>query len=87
VAIELLRVMKSGGYLVFLSPTENVFYRLGRKVFGYEKPEDHYHSAGRIEVILKKYFTLETARHLPVDLFPFLSVYRVVLLRKGTPLT
>lgn len=84
VASELLRVMKRGGYLVFLSPTENRFYRLGRKVFRYERPEDHYHSARGIEVILKKYFTVEKAKYIPIDFFPFLSIYRVALLRKGT---
>lgn len=83
VAGELWRVMKPDGWLVFLSPTENVLYRLGRKFFGYEKPEDHYHAAGKIEAILRKYFTVESAGGIPVGMLPFLSIYRLALLRKG----
>ncbi|MBW1793472.1 MAG: cobalamin-dependent protein [Deltaproteobacteria bacterium] len=79
---EIARIIKPGGFLLFLSPTENIFYRFGRWLFGYKKPEDHYYSASDIAVILKKFFTSEVERDVPISFLPFLSVYRVARFRK-----
>jgi anaerobic magnesium-protoporphyrin IX monomethyl ester cyclase len=83
VTAEIARVVEPGGFLLFLSPSENMFYRLGRRVFGYEKPEDHYHSAGEIMEVLKEYFTREIDRDFPVNFPPGLSVYRLGRFRRG----
>jgi anaerobic magnesium-protoporphyrin IX monomethyl ester cyclase len=72
---ELARIIKPGGHLVFLVPTENLFYGFGRTLMGYTKPEDHYHSAKEIEKVIKKYFNYETKKTLPFNLPGFISVY------------
>lgn len=72
---EIYRVLAPGGYLIFLSPSENWFYRLGRWVFGYKKPGDHYYTANEIMEVLKKYFTVEVERGWPV--------YKICRLRKS----
>lgn len=82
-ASEIARVIKPGGSLLFLSPTENLFYRCGRWVFGYKKPEDHYHSAREIQLVLERYFTCEVVRYFPISLFPFVSAYQVGEFRKA----
>lgn len=80
--VEIARTIKPGGFLLFLSPTENMFYRFSRWLFGYKKPEDHYYSAKEIEVILKKFFTMEVKRYFPISFLPFISAYRVGRFRK-----
>lgn len=80
--VEIERTIKPGGFLLFLSPTENMFYRFSRWLFGYKKPEDHYYSAKEIEVILKKFFTMEVKRYFPISFLPFISAYRVGRFRK-----
>ncbi len=74
---EIARITKRGGSLLFLSPTENAFYRFGRWLFRYKKPEDHYHPAKDIEGILEKYYKAELRRDFPCDFLPFLSIYRL----------
>lgn len=79
---EIARVVKPGGSLLFLSPTENLFYRFGRWLFRYKKPEDHYHSAREIQLVLEKYFTSEAVRYFPMRSLPFVAAYQVGRLRK-----
>lgn len=52
---ELKRILKNGR-LIFLPPTETVLYEIGRKIFGYKKPADHYHSVSEISNVAQKYF-------------------------------
>jgi len=80
---EIARITKQDGFLLFLSPTENVFYRFGRWLFGYKKPEDHYYSPGEIESVLKKRFASEVERHFPIGFLPFISMYRIGRFRKA----
>lgn len=79
---EIARVVKPGGSLLFLSPTENFFYRFGRWLFRYKKPEDHYHSAREIQFVLEKYFTSEAIKYFPMRSMPFFAAYQVSRLRK-----
>jgi ubiquinone/menaquinone biosynthesis C-methylase UbiE len=74
---EIARVARRGGSLLFLSPTENVFYRFGRWLFRYKKPEDHYHSAKDIEGVLEKFCTAELRKGFPSAFPPFFSIYRL----------
>ena len=46
---EFRRLLKPGGELLVSAPSENRFYEFGRRVFGYTKPDDHYHAASYIE--------------------------------------
>lgn len=68
---QLYRVLKPGGQLLFLSPNENSFYRLGRKVLGLQKPLDHYHRAEHIEQALEKHFECEIKKRWP----PIVNLY------------
>lgn len=77
VVSELARIMKPGGQLLFLVPTENWFYNVGRMLFRYQKPEDHYYSAKEIEKVIEKYFKPDLKRNLPFNLPGFISIYRV----------
>ena len=79
---EMVRVIKPGGFVLYLSPTENRFYRLGRWLLGYAKPEDHYHSGAEVEATLRKHFDSEIMRSLPWFLPPFLGVYRLGRMRR-----
>ncbi len=45
----LLRLLKPGGWLVISGPTENIFYKIGRKLAGPEYSGD-YHERGILEV-------------------------------------
>jgi radical SAM superfamily enzyme YgiQ (UPF0313 family) len=78
---EIYRVLKSGGRLLFLSPTENLFYRFGRRALGYRKPEDHYHTASALEERLHRFFSPATVKNWPLD-SPFFSMYRIALFQK-----
>ena len=80
---EIARITKQDGFLLFLSPTENVFYRFGRWLFGYKKPGDHYYSAREIESVLKRHFASEVERRFPIGFLPLISMYRVGRFRKA----
>jgi radical SAM superfamily enzyme YgiQ (UPF0313 family)/ubiquinone/menaquinone biosynthesis C-methylase UbiE len=80
---EIFRVLKKNGKLLFLSPSENIFYRMGRRLFGYQKPQDHYYSAKEIMRFIEKKFNLEVKRYFPLYVFPFLSIYFICQFRKS----
>jgi len=46
---EFERVLASDGELLVSAPSENRFYEFGRRIFGYTKPDDHYHAAPYVE--------------------------------------
>lgn len=75
---EIKRVLKPGGKLFFLSPTESWFYRLGRLVFGYTKPEDHYFTACDIEQELNGFFECKKAKSYPA----IAPIYRMGVYQK-----
>ena len=79
---EIARVIRPGGFVLYLSPTENRFYRLGRWLLGYVKPQDHYHSGAEVEASLQKHFDSEIMRSLPWFLPPFLAAYRLGRMRR-----
>jgi len=83
---EMARVIRPGGFVLYLAPTENRFYRLGRRLCGYVKPQDHHHSGSEVEEALQRHLDPEIRRSLPTFLPAFLAVYRVGRLRKsGSP--
>ena len=62
---QLYRVLKSGGQLLCLSPSEDWLYNLGRKLFRLQKPSDHYHTGKEIHKALQEYFTCEVKKSWP----------------------
>jgi radical SAM superfamily enzyme YgiQ (UPF0313 family)/ubiquinone/menaquinone biosynthesis C-methylase UbiE len=80
---EMARVIRPGGFVLYLAPTENRFYRLGRWLCGYVKPQDHHHSGSEVEEALQRHFDPEILRSLPTFLPPCLAVYRLGRLRKS----
>jgi anaerobic magnesium-protoporphyrin IX monomethyl ester cyclase len=79
---ELHRILSPEGLLIFLSPTENLFYRVGRRVLGYTKPEDHHHTAEEVERRLGVLFGKDLVRNWPFSTVPFFSMFRVARFRK-----
>jgi 2-polyprenyl-3-methyl-5-hydroxy-6-metoxy-1,4-benzoquinol methylase len=73
---ELLAILKPGGQLIVSGPTENIVYRMGRKVAGPEY-SGAYHERGIAEIKneLTRIATLETIATLywPVPLFEIFS--------------
>jgi 2-polyprenyl-3-methyl-5-hydroxy-6-metoxy-1,4-benzoquinol methylase len=67
VVTELHRLLAPEGRLVVSAPSENLLYELGRKIFGFTKPDDHYHSPPQIEKELKRHFSLRHKRYLPLN--------------------
>lgn len=83
---ETRRVLRQGGQMVFLCPNENEFYRWGRRLAGYDKPADHYHSADEVLKAVGSFFHLAEVSWFPRWVPPFLGIYkmgRVVKPRKA----
>lgn len=65
------------GMLLTSLPTENVWYRVLRLVFGKTKPEDHYHTAYEVEAELRRqgFVRVDRLCHpLGLPLFPLFSI-------------
>lgn len=81
--VELKRILKKNGRLIFSSPTETKLYELCRKMFGVVKPADHYHSVFEIRDIAKKHLKYLTRHNGPFSFIPSsLSVYVIYVFKK-----
>jgi ubiquinone/menaquinone biosynthesis C-methylase UbiE len=74
---EIRRVLRQGGQMVFLCPNENEFYGWGRRLAGYEKPPDHYHSADEVLKAVKAFFDLAEVSWFPRWVPPFFGIYKM----------
>ncbi|HET9595930.1 MAG TPA: methyltransferase domain-containing protein [Anaeromyxobacteraceae bacterium] len=83
--VELRRVLAPGGSLFVSAPTENLLYAVGRKVFGFQKPADHYRTARDIEALLAPTLPISAKRYFPVDVAEAISAF--VLLRAVRPVS
>ena len=73
--------LSPNGYLFTSLPTENWFYVLLRKLFGIEKPKDHYHKSVEVESYLKRSGFVAVKRiYLPLFI-PFASLFLVTAWR------
>ena len=70
IAADVLEHIVPGGELLVSAPTENAFYRLGRLVFRYEKPDDHYHESAFIESTVGHRLPMAKRRFFPVNVQP-----------------
>ena len=82
IARELARVLRPGGELLVSLPSENPFYELGRAVFRYRKPEDHYHAGARVVEELGRHLELRTLRWFPLNVAP-LGVFLLARLTRS----
>jgi SAM-dependent methyltransferase len=71
---EFRRLLKPGGQLLISVPSENAFYEFGRRVFGYTKPDDHYHPASYIYETVAGVLTPSAKRYFPFPI-PALGVF------------
>ena len=67
---ELHRLLVPGGELLVSAPSENRFYELGRRVFGYTKPDDHFHPASYIEATVGQRLPMAQRRYFPFNVAP-----------------
>lgn len=75
--------LKPGGYLLTSLPTENWLYVFLRKVFGVEKPPDHYHTAAQVEAYLKSQgFTPLARQYVPFN-WAWTPLFRITAWQKG----
>jgi predicted SAM-dependent methyltransferase len=73
-AEEVARILVPGGELLANVPSENRFYELGRRVFRYVKPADHYHDSLHVIETVRSHLRLDKKRHFPLNFSP-LSVF------------
>ncbi len=79
---QIYRWIADAGYLYTSLPTENIYYRLLRKVFKKQKPWDHYHSAAEVEDFLKSHgFTKVSGWYHPLFL-PIFPLFRISVWQK-----
>ena len=76
---EIKKWLDVSGVLVTSLPTENLFYRSLRIIFGIEKPEDHYHSASEVEDFLSSNGFQRLGRSFVPLKFNLLSLYSVAV--------
>ena len=80
---SITRFLKDGGFLYTSLPTENFIYVLLRKIFGIQKPVDHYHSADEVEKYLSSNgFKQVNRKYIPLRFFP---LFRVSQWKKTIP--
>ncbi|MFQ6101427.1 MAG: class I SAM-dependent methyltransferase [Anaerolineae bacterium] len=73
----------AAGKFLITGPTENLLYRLGRLICGFEKPEDHYFTYRQVEEhILDSGFRLERRSFVPVNLGEPFSAFGVACFGK-----
>jgi SAM-dependent methyltransferase len=74
---EIHRVLRVGGQMLFLCPNENRWYGWGRRVAGYKKPPDHYHTADEVIALVRRFFGVEEISCFPSWVPSPLALYKM----------
>lgn len=74
--------LKKDGMLIVTGPSENFFYEMGRKVFGFTKPKDHYYSIKEIEEVLSKRARLIKRNYIPFNYLFSINPYTLLAFKK-----
>jgi SAM-dependent methyltransferase len=80
---EMARILTVGGELLGNVPSENRFYELGRRVFGYTKPPDHYHDDKYVVEVVGGHLALREKRHFPFNWSPLSVFYLLRFVKEG----
>lgn len=80
---EIHRVMRGGGVLLVSSPMEHAFYEVGRRVFRFTAPPDHFQTARTVAAAARARFTLQRERHVPFGVPAALAAFHVMALVKA----
>lgn len=82
IVAKLREWLRPGGVLLTSLPTENIWYRLLRLVFGVAKPVDHYHTAAHVEAVLRQAGFEPRARLFHPLGLPLFSLFRITAWRR-----
>lgn len=82
IADILIDRLKRNGVLIITGPSENFFYEIGRKIFGFIKPKDHYYSIKEIEKVLSQKITVEDRKFIPFNLLFSVNPYKMIVFKK-----
>ena len=74
---EIRRVLRVGGQMLFLCPNENRWYDWGRRIVGYKKPLDHYHTADEVIAVVRNFFRVEEISCFPSWVPSSLALYKM----------
>jgi ubiquinone/menaquinone biosynthesis C-methylase UbiE len=80
---EMARILTVGGELLTNPPSENRFYGLGRRVFGYAKPLDHYHDGKRVVEVVGGHLALREKKYFPFNWLPLSVFYLLRFVKEG----
>jgi SAM-dependent methyltransferase len=83
-AVEMKRLLAPGGELLVSAPSENRFYRMGRKLVGYTKPWDHHYDGRYIIDTVAKELKLGREQFFPINWGP-LAVFYLLRFVKEAP--
>ncbi len=77
---EIKRILKPGGKIITLSPTEGKFYSFLRFLVGFKKPKDHYLNSDEIRKLIEKFFEIKKVQRFPLNFLPKgLSLFEIIL--------
>ena len=73
VLLQMKHILKPEGRILISGPTENLFYRIGRKIVGYSG-DYHHRSIYDIERETKKYFQIKSIKRIGLPFVLFLLI-------------
>lgn len=79
------KILNPDGLFLITIPSENFFYVMGRKFFGFSQKEDscpHLYDAKQIITILDGEFEISKKEFIPLNLSPLVSAFYLVKMKK-----
>ncbi len=80
---EMGRLLTPGGELLVSAPSENQFYKMGRRLAGYTKPWDHHHDGRFIINTVGEHLKLSSKRYFPINWGPLAVFYLLRFVKPG----